>query len=114
MAPPKMTILADHPSRSEEDDFLDLESRLGVVFDILRHRQTRAPITIAIYGDWGTGKTSAMHWLARRLGTGIASTRRPGTATPGSIQFGSTLGNFTHGKKYGEGSLPRSSSPFSV
>lgn len=62
-----MTILSDHPSQSSTDDFLRMESRLAVVLDILRHRHTRCPITIAIYGDWGTGKTSAMHWLERNL-----------------------------------------------
>jgi hypothetical protein len=64
---PKMTILSDHPSQSSADDFLRMESRLAVVLDILRHRQTHCPITIAIYGDWGTGKTSAMHWLESQL-----------------------------------------------
>ena len=44
-----------------------MESRLAVVLDILRHKQTHCPITIAIYGDWGTGKTSAMHWLESQL-----------------------------------------------
>jgi hypothetical protein len=69
LAPPEMTILADHPSKSAEEspDLLNLESRLAVVLDILRHRQTNCPITVAIYGDWGTGKTSAMRWLERQL-----------------------------------------------
>lgn len=62
-----MTILSDHPSQSFSDDFLRMESRLAVILDILRHRNTRCPITIAIYGDWGTGKTSAMHWLESQL-----------------------------------------------
>ena len=65
--PPEMTILSDHPSESSGDDFLSLESRLAVVLDILRHKNTRCPITVAIYGDWGTGKTSAMHWLESQL-----------------------------------------------
>ena len=60
--PPEMTILADHPARAETSspDLLGLESRLSAVFDILRHKNTSCPITIAVYGDWGTGKTSAM------------------------------------------------------
>lgn len=66
---PEMTILADHPSRDDEvsPDMFHLESRLSVAFDVLRHRQTQCPITIAVYGDWGTGKTSAMRWLESRL-----------------------------------------------
>jgi hypothetical protein len=67
LEPPQMTILSDHPSQSSDDDFLRMESRLAVVLDILRHKQTHCPITIAIYGDWGTGKTSAMHWLESQL-----------------------------------------------
>ena len=67
--PPEMTILADHPARAEASspDLLGLESRLSAVFDILRHKNTSCPITIAVYGDWGTGKTSAMRWLETKL-----------------------------------------------
>jgi predicted KAP-like P-loop ATPase len=69
LSPPEMTILTDHPSRATDDapDFLGLESRLAVVFDILRHKQTHCPVTVAVYGDWGTGKTSAMRWLETKL-----------------------------------------------
>lgn len=69
VAPPRMTILSDHPSRSAQHspDLLALEGRLASVFDILRHRNTECPVTVAIYGDWGTGKTSAMRWLETQL-----------------------------------------------
>jgi Leucine-rich repeat (LRR) protein len=69
VAPPRMTILSDHPSRSaaHSPDLLALEGRLASVFDILRHRNTECPVTVAIYGDWGTGKTSAMRWLETQL-----------------------------------------------
>jgi hypothetical protein len=62
-----MTILPDYPAGllAEYSDLLGLKSRLGLgtVHDILRHGNTRCRITVAIYGDWGTGKTSAMRWL---------------------------------------------------
>lgn len=66
---PEITILTDHPSRATEEspDLLGLESRLAIIFDILRHKQTHCPITVAVYGDWGTGKTSAMRWLETKL-----------------------------------------------
>src|SRR5579859_7165553 len=66
---PRMTILSDHPATDAQGspDELDLPSRMGAAFDILRHRNTKTPITIAIYGDWGTGKSSAMRWLETRL-----------------------------------------------
>lgn len=62
-----MTILSDRPSETVGEDLLGLEGRLSAVLDILRHRLTQCPITVAIYGDWGTGKTSAMHWLEGQL-----------------------------------------------
>lgn len=67
LRPPKMTILSDRPSQSFVEDLLGLECRLSAVLDILRHSLTKCPITVAIYGDWGTGKTSAMHWLESQL-----------------------------------------------
>ena len=72
--PPEMTILSDHPVDDVLDqehvalpDNLELASRLSAIFDILRHKDTRCPLTVAIYGDWGTGKTSAMQWLSGKL-----------------------------------------------
>jgi hypothetical protein len=79
--PPKITILSDHASqdRCEQEmandaaatladkDRLNLEKRLASTFDILRHKNTRCPLAVAVYGDWGTGKTSAMRWLETRL-----------------------------------------------
>ena len=76
--PPRMTILSDHPilrdadvrvGREPEPDSFTLQSRLGSVFDIIRHKNTRLPIAAAVYGDWGTGKSSAMRWLAEQLET---------------------------------------------
>jgi hypothetical protein len=63
--PPVMTILSDGPLLGEQwtDDSFFLEQRLGAVFDILRHANTTTPMAAALYGDWGTGKTSAMRWL---------------------------------------------------
>lgn len=79
--PPEITILSDHASHDRgEDTFekgsfalqadsdrLELHTRLASIYDILRHRNTRCPLAIAIYGDWGSGKTSAMRWLESRL-----------------------------------------------
>lgn len=77
LQPPRMTILSDHPILREasderkaddrEDDSFELISRLGTIYDIIRHKNTRTPIAMAIYGDWGTGKSSAMRWLAEQL-----------------------------------------------
>jgi predicted KAP-like P-loop ATPase len=40
---------------------------LSAVFDILRHQSTRCPVTVGVYGDWGSGKSSAMRWLETNL-----------------------------------------------
>ena len=63
--PPVLPVISDHPLDRENafDDRFDLCLRLGPVFDIIRHSKTPTPTAIAIYGDWGTGKTSSMKWL---------------------------------------------------
>ncbi len=75
--PPAMTILSDHPilreavdesaAAAREGDSFELDSRLAAVYDIIRHQNTRAPLAIGIFGDWGTGKSSAMRWLSDQL-----------------------------------------------
>ena len=65
---PRFTILPDHPIAEHEDQqAVGFEARLSSVLDIIRHRKTKCPMAIALYGDWGTGKTSAMKWLERQL-----------------------------------------------
>ena len=72
---PIVTVLADHPilaekkepGEKEEGDGFQLEAKLAVAFDILRHKNTQTPVTVAVYGSWGAGKSSAMRWLARQL-----------------------------------------------
>jgi hypothetical protein len=62
---PGLTVLTDHALRPEQGylDNFNLRYRLGPVYDILRYPETRTPMAIAVYGDWGTGKTTAMKWL---------------------------------------------------
>ena len=66
---PELTILSDLALGAGEAhmDSFNLRTRIGPVYDILRHRDTRTPMAIAIYGDWGSGKTSAMWWLHELL-----------------------------------------------
>ena len=65
---PEFTLLPDHPIQDDEDErAAGFAARLGSVLDIVRHSATLCPIAVAIYGDWGTGKTSAMKWLERQL-----------------------------------------------
>ncbi len=62
---PELTVLSDYALRPEQTyrDSFNLRYRLGPVFDIVRYPDTRTPMAIAVYGDWGTGKTTAMKWL---------------------------------------------------
>ena len=66
---PELAIVADNAIGAEalEADSFDLSLRVGPIYDIVRHPGTQTPTTIAIYGDWGAGKTSAMRWLEGRL-----------------------------------------------
>ena len=70
--PPRMTVLTDHAIYRDSgeqlaEDLFELEAKLGLAFDVLRHKDTQEPVTIAIYGDWGVGKTSGMRWLSAQL-----------------------------------------------
>jgi hypothetical protein len=66
---PRMTALSDHPVVPEEGwiDRFNFPSQLGTIYDIIRHPDTQTPLTVGIYGDWGTGKTSGMKWLEGML-----------------------------------------------
>jgi hypothetical protein len=68
-ATPRMTVLADGAIESGTTDLdsFNLPTKLAPVFDILRHPNTRTPLAISIYGDWGSGKTSAMRWVDAML-----------------------------------------------
>ena len=71
LTPPQMTALSDHPLAEGQEwvDRFNFPFQLGAIYDILRHPETSTPLTIGIYGDWGTGKTSAMKWLEGLLKT---------------------------------------------
>jgi transcriptional regulator with XRE-family HTH domain len=65
MKEPELTVLADH-ALDPENAFLDnfnLKCKVGPLYDVLRNPETRTPMAMAIYGAWGTGKTTAMKWL---------------------------------------------------
>jgi hypothetical protein len=57
-----MDVESDQPT---ERDQLGRLQYVGVLADVIRHADT--PLVIAIYGAWGTGKTSMMLQLRRNL-----------------------------------------------
>jgi formylglycine-generating enzyme required for sulfatase activity len=67
---PILAVLSDAPldPSSPHLDRFNLFGRAGPIYDILRHKDTRTPLAIAIHGDWGSGKSSAMRWLEGLLG----------------------------------------------
>jgi len=62
---PILSVHSDAPlsEKTPEHDRFKLITRLGPVYDILRHKDTSTPLAIQIHGDWGSGKSSAMRWL---------------------------------------------------
>jgi len=59
--------VTDIPVRwdSDSDDLLNVKDYLDGLQDFILHCPT--PISIAIQGDWGTGKTSIMNYLRKKL-----------------------------------------------
>lgn len=70
LKPPRISVLSDQALKTEEAylDSFNLHYQLGPIYDILRHPDTDTPLAIAIFGSWGTGKTTAMRWLHGLLG----------------------------------------------
>jgi len=69
LEPPLITALSDAPVKKNtfKEDAFELGRTMGPVYDILRHPKTQTPLSIGIYGTWGSGKSTAMHWLEDRL-----------------------------------------------
>jgi hypothetical protein len=69
LALPERTLTHDSPLAAEDldADAFDLHVRLGRVYDAIRHPDTKTPLAVGIFGNWGVGKTSAMNWLQGRL-----------------------------------------------
>ena len=86
---PVLPVISDHPLDKDSafEDRFDLCHRLGPVFDIIRHDKTSTPTTIAIYGDWGTGKSSAMKWLEGLIGEWNKNTKPAGKTRIHTVWF---------------------------
>ncbi len=87
---PNFTVLSDKPLDADEDlavENFDLDYRLGPVFDIIRNEDTKPPLAVAIYGSWGTGKTTAMRWLDGLLEKWNTSRESEGHITTRNVWF---------------------------
>ncbi len=81
---------SDAPVASAENDSLGLAPYATALGDFIKHCDT--PITVAIQGDWGTGKTSLMNMVREHLSTGegASSIDTIWFATWQYAQFGAT------------------------
>lgn len=60
-------ILSDHPV--EMDAGFGFNSYIKTIADLIAFNQNKTPLTIGIYGSWGTGKTTLMKSIKHRLDT---------------------------------------------
>jgi photosystem II stability/assembly factor-like uncharacterized protein len=60
-------LVSDRPLREGDRDVLDFGKIAGGLSRFLRNPRTEPPITVAITGPWGSGKSSLMHMLRRDL-----------------------------------------------
>lgn len=68
--PQSVLILPEHAACAGEHcspDAFNLEAKLGRLLRALRAESTKLPLAVVLTGDWGTGKSSAMHWLCAEL-----------------------------------------------
>lgn len=59
------TSIVDVPRKAKEDDLFGINRYQNGLIKFIRHSDT--PITIAIQGEWGSGKTSLMNTLKEEL-----------------------------------------------
>ncbi len=59
-------LWTDQPIRGEEEDRLNFADYADVLAEVILTADT--PITIGVFGPWGSGKTSLMRLVAQRLG----------------------------------------------
>jgi predicted KAP-like P-loop ATPase len=69
LEPPNLSVLSDNPLTDDElySASFNLGYHLGPIYDIIRDKNQQTPITIALYGTWGTGKTTALRWLEKNI-----------------------------------------------
>ena len=62
-------LVSDRPLRAGDRDVLDFTRIAGGLTRFLQNSRTEPPLTVAVTGRWGTGKSSLMNMLRRNLQT---------------------------------------------
>jgi tetratricopeptide (TPR) repeat protein/Cdc6-like AAA superfamily ATPase len=55
------------PDKPSPDDYLDFESYAGPLSDLISKETTQTPLTVGLFGAWGSGKTTLMRMIQRSL-----------------------------------------------
>lgn len=58
---------SDHPADQEEKDWLGYKSYAQIIAQIIKDPESEPPLSIAIIGPWGQGKSSLMRMIQRRV-----------------------------------------------
>jgi pantothenate kinase len=64
---PALGVLADQPVANDRDDLLGYGDFADALAELIDHDDTATPLTIAISGPWGAGKTTLAKLVERRL-----------------------------------------------
>ncbi len=64
-----MELVTDRPIETAASDALNFIGTVQGLSDFIRNSKTRPPMTFAVTGDWGTGKSSLMKLLKEDLST---------------------------------------------
>ncbi len=64
---PKDVIPSVKPDLPATEDLLGFAPYAQTLFDIIRDQETQTPLTIGIFGSWGSGKTSLMGMIEQQL-----------------------------------------------
>lgn len=60
-------LLSDEPISAPNQDRLGFDLFAGTLADFFTSSETRTPLTVGIYGKWGSGKTSLMRLIHNQL-----------------------------------------------
>jgi hypothetical protein len=73
-SPKRMMRVGQGPTRVEsvaEKDALSRQAITDALVGLLRNRLTTEPLTIGLFGEWGSGKSSQVSFAKQRLGTPV-------------------------------------------